>query len=165
MSVNKAILVGRLGRDPEVRYNQNSLAICEVSIATSERRKGQNGQYEEQTEWHRVVFFDKKAEVVGQYLTKGSLVYVEGRLETRKYQDKQGIERYVTRIIADNMQMLGSKADNQVQQQYTQQNNDDFASQGQPPRATPQQQANAYAKATGGRVHSQEDYLDEEPPF
>lgn len=163
MTVNKVILVGRLGRDPEMRYTQNSMAICEISLATSERKKDQNGQYQEQTEWHRVVFFGKTAETVGQYLAKGSQIYIEGRLKTEKYKDKQGIDRYVTRIIADSMQMLGGKADNQGEQQQTAwTSSNSFASQEQPKKASSQQQADAYAKATGGWGNSTR---DEDPPF
>lgn len=108
-SVNKVILVGHLGRDPEVRYTSDNATIANVSIATSESWKDKSGAKQEKTEWHRVSFFGKLAEIVGEYLKKGSHVYVEGRLQTRKWQDKDGQDRYTTEIIADRMQMLGGK--------------------------------------------------------
>jgi len=108
-SVNKVILVGHLGRDPEVRYTEDDKTIANVSIATSETWKDKSGEKQEKTEWHRVAFFGKLADVVGQYLVKGSQVYVEGRLQTRKWQDKDGQDRYTTEIVADRMQMLGGK--------------------------------------------------------
>lgn len=108
-SVNKVILVGHLGRDPEVRYTEDDKTIANISIATSETWKDKSGEKQEKTEWHRVTFFGKLADVVGQYLVKGSQVYVEGRLQTRKWQDKDGQDRYTTEIIADRMQMLGGK--------------------------------------------------------
>jgi single-strand DNA-binding protein len=108
-SVNKVIIVGNLGRDPEMRYMPSGDAIANIAVATSYKTKGQNGgEAKEYTEWHRISFFGRLAEVVGQYLQKGSSVYVEGRLQTRKYTDKDGIERYATEIIAENMQMLGN---------------------------------------------------------
>ena len=109
-SVNKVIIVGNLGRDPEVRYNPNGVAWCTVSIATSRNWKDKNsGEKVEETEWHRVVFNDKLAEIAGEYLKKGRSVYVEGRLKTRKWTDKDGAEKYSTEIIANEMQMLGSR--------------------------------------------------------
>jgi single-strand DNA-binding protein len=108
-SVNRAIIVGNLGRDPEVRYMPNGDAIANIAVATSHKSKDRNtGEQRETTEWHRIAFFGRMAELVGQYLKKGSSVYVEGRLQTRKYTDKDGIERYQTEIVAENMQMLGS---------------------------------------------------------
>jgi single-strand DNA-binding protein len=109
-SVNKVILVGNLGRDPETRYMPDGGAVTNVSIATTETWKDKtSGEKQEKTEWHRVAFFGKLAEIAGEYLKKGSQVYVEGRLQTRKYQDKDGVEKYSTEIIADRMQMLGSR--------------------------------------------------------
>jgi len=109
-SVNKVILVGNLGRDPETRYAPSGGAICNVSIATTRNWKDKNsGEKREETEWHRVVFYDRLAEIAGEYLKKGRSVYVEGRLQTRKWQDKDGQERYTTEIIATEMQMLGSR--------------------------------------------------------
>lgn len=111
-SVNKVIIVGNLGRDPEVRYQPSGDAIANIAVATSYKSKDKNtGEPKEQTEWHRIAFFGRLAEIVGQYLKKGSSVYVEGRLQTRKYTDKDGIERYATDIIAESMQMLGGRQD------------------------------------------------------
>jgi len=109
-SVNKVIIVGNLGRDPEIRYMPSGDAIANIAVATSYRSKDRNtGEQKEQTEWHRISFFGRLAEIVGQYLKKGSSVYVEGRLQTRKYTDKDGVEKYATDIIAENMQMLGGR--------------------------------------------------------
>lgn len=107
-SVNKVIIVGNLGRDPEIRYMPSGDAIANIAVATSYKTKGGDGrEAKEITEWHRISFFGRLAEVVGTYLAKGSSVYVEGRLQTRKYTDKDGVERYATDIIAESMQMLG----------------------------------------------------------
>ena len=108
-SVNKVILIGNLGRDPETRYMPDGGAVTNVSIATTESWKDKNGETQEKTEWHRVAFFGKLAEIAGEYLKKGSQVYVEGRLQTRKWQDKDGQDKYTTEIVADRMQMLGSR--------------------------------------------------------
>ncbi len=110
-SVNKVILVGNLGRDPEVRYSPDGAAICNVSIATTSNWKDKtSGERREETEWHRVVFYNRLAEIAGEYLKKGRSVYVEGRLKTRKWQDKDtGADRYSTEIVADQMQMLGGR--------------------------------------------------------
>ena len=109
-SVNKVIIVGNLGRDPEVRYMPSGDAIANIAVATSYKSKDRNtGEQKELTEWHRISFFGRLAEIVAQYLKKGSSVYVEGRLQTRKYTDKDGIERYATDVIAENKQMLGGR--------------------------------------------------------
>ena len=108
--VNKVILIGNLGQDPEVRYMPNGNAVCNITVATSENWKDKNtGENQERTEWHRVVMFRRLAEVAGEYLKKGSKVYIEGKLQTRKWQDQQGQDRYTTEIIADDMQMLDSR--------------------------------------------------------
>jgi single-strand DNA-binding protein len=110
-SVNKVILVGNLGRDPETRYSPDGGAICNISVATTDTWKDKtSGEKQERTEWHRVVFFNRLAEIAGEYLKKGSQVYIEGALRTRKWQDKEGQERYTTEIVADKMQMLGSRS-------------------------------------------------------
>jgi single-strand DNA-binding protein len=110
--VNKAILVGTLGKDPEQRYMPNGNAVCNISVATSEQWKDkQTGEKQERTEWHRVSMFGKLAEIAGEYLRKGSQVYLEGKIQTRKWQDKEGKDRYSTEIVADTMQMLGGKRD------------------------------------------------------
>ena len=109
-SVNKVILIGNLGRDPEVRYAPSGSAIANVTIATSRNWKDKTtGERQEETEWHRVVFYDKLAEIAGEYLKKGKSVYVEGRLKTRKWTDKDGVEKYTTEVIADQMQLLGGR--------------------------------------------------------
>ncbi|HEX9636903.1 MAG TPA: single-stranded DNA-binding protein [Acidobacteriota bacterium] len=110
-SVNKVILVGNLGADPELRYTQSGKAIANFRIATSRKFKGADGQLQEQTEWHRIVAWDKLAEIVGEYLSKGRSVYVEGRLQTRQWQDKEGQKRFTTEIVAENLQMLGSRGE------------------------------------------------------
>ncbi|MBM3346031.1 MAG: single-stranded DNA-binding protein [Betaproteobacteria bacterium] len=110
-SVNKVILVGNLGRDPETRYNAEGGAITNVSVATTDTWKDKaSGEKQERTEWHRVVFFSRLAEIAGEYLKKGSQVYIEGSLRTRKWTDKEGVEKYTTEIVADKMQMLGSRS-------------------------------------------------------
>ena len=109
-SVNKVIIVGNLGKDPEVRYAPSGSAICNVTIATSRQWKDKtSGEKQEETEWHRVVFYDRVAEIAGEYLKKGRPVYVEGRLKTRKWTDKEGVEKYTTEIVAAEMQLLGSR--------------------------------------------------------
>lgn len=108
--INKVILVGNLGNDPEVRYSQSGTAFTSISVATSESWKDKtSGEQQERTEWHRVKFYGRLAEIAGEYLKKGSQVYIEGKLRTDKYTDKAGVEKYSTDIIADEMQMLGSK--------------------------------------------------------
>lgn len=107
--VNKVILVGNLGNDPEVRYMPNGNAVANLSLATSESWKDQQGQVQERTEWHRLTMYRRLAEIAGEYLKKGSQIYVEGKLQTRKWQDQQGQDRYTTEIIVDQMQMLGGR--------------------------------------------------------
>lgn len=110
MSVNKVILVGRLGKDPETRYMTNGEAVTNATLATSENWKDKSGEKQEKTEWHNLVFYRRLAEVAGEYLRKGSQVYIEGKIQTRKWQDKEGKDRYMTEIIVNEMQMLGSKS-------------------------------------------------------
>ncbi|MFP4561513.1 MAG: single-stranded DNA-binding protein [Thiohalorhabdus sp.] len=105
--VNKVILIGNLGRDPEIRYTTNGNAVANLSLATTRRYRGRDGQQQEETEWHRVVMFSRLAEIAGEYLRKGSQVYIEGRLQTRKWQDNNGQDRYTTEVVANEMQMLG----------------------------------------------------------
>lgn len=109
-SVNKVILVGNLGKDPESRFLPDGGAVCNFSLATTDKWKDKSGEQQERTEWHRISTFNKLAEICGEYLKKGSQVYIEGRLQTRKWQDKEGQDRYTTEIVADRMQMLGSRA-------------------------------------------------------
>jgi len=141
--INKVILVGNLGNDPEVRYGNNGAAIANLSVATSDSWKDKNtGEQVEKTEWHRVVMFNRLGEIAGEYLRKGSKVYIEGKLQTRKWQDQSGQDRYTTEIVANEMQMLDSRGDNmgqggggyQQQQQQPQQG-------GGQPQSAPQQQA------------------------
>ena len=108
-SVNKVILIGNLGRDPEIRYLPSGDAVANFSIATTEKWKDKTGEMQEQTEWHRISFFGRQAEICGEYLRKGSSVYIEGRLQTRKWTDKDGNERTTTEIRGDRMQMLGGR--------------------------------------------------------
>ena len=108
-SVNKVILVGNLGRDPEIRYTQQGTAVANFSLATTNRFKNRSGEMEERTEWHRVVAWDKLAEICGQYLAKGRQVYIEGRLQTRDWEDKDGNKRSTTEVVAQTMQMLGRR--------------------------------------------------------
>ena len=109
-SINKVILVGNVGKDPETRYAPDGGAISNISVATTDTWKDKtSGEKKEATEWHRVVFFNRLAEIAGEYLKKGSSVYIEGRLKTRKWTDKDGVEKYTTEIVADQMQMLGSR--------------------------------------------------------
>lgn len=108
-SVNKVILIGNLGNDPDMRYLPSGDAVANLSLATTDKYKDKNGEMQEATEWHRVAFFGKTAEICGQYLKKGSSVYVEGSLRTRKWQDKEGNDRYTTEIRGDRMQMLGGR--------------------------------------------------------
>ena len=109
-SINKVILIGNLGRDPEVRYTPSGAAVCNITVATSRSWKDKtSGDKVEETEWHRVVFYDRLAEIAGEYLKKGRSVYVEGRLKTRKWQDKEGVDKYTTEIVAEEMKMLGGR--------------------------------------------------------
>lgn len=141
--VNKVILIGNLGQDPEVKYMPNGNAVANVTIATSESWKDrETGQQQERTEWHKVVFFNKVAEIVGQYLRKGAKIYIEGALKTRKWQDKEGQDRYTTEIVASEMQMLDSRGDSQ--QQAPQQNQAPQQRPQQQQRQQPQQQQGNY---------------------
>jgi single-strand DNA-binding protein len=108
-SVNKVILIGNLGRDPETRYTTGGDAVTNLRIATTETWKDKSGEKQEKTEWHTVVLFGRQAEIAGEYLKKGRSVYIEGRLQTRKYTDKEGVEKYSTEVVGDRMQLLGSR--------------------------------------------------------
>lgn len=123
--INKVTLIGRLGQDPEIRYTNDGTAIANISLATSETWKGKDGSKQEKTEWHKVVIFGKLAEIAGEYLKKGSLVYIEGKLQTKKWQDQQGQDRYTTEIIVNiggSLQILSSKQEDQASQQPQQGN-------------------------------------------
>lgn len=123
--INKVILVGNLGNDPEVRYGNNGNAIANISVATTDSWKDKNtGEQQEKTEWHRVVMFNRLAEIVNEYLKKGSQVYIEGKLQTRKWQDESGQDKYTTEIVANEMQMLGGRSnDGQMGEQAPRPNN------------------------------------------
>lgn len=110
-SLNKVLLIGNIGRDPESRYLADGGAVCNISVATTDTWKDKSGEKQEKTEWHRVSFFGKLAEIAIEYLKKGAQVYVEGRLQTRKWQDKEGNDKYTTEIVADKMQMLGGRGE------------------------------------------------------
>ena len=143
-SVNKVIIVGNLGKDPESRYFPSGDAVCNISVATSEKWKDKSGEQQEHTEWHRIAFFGKLAEIAGEYLKKGSPVYIEGRIRTRKWQDKEGQDKYSTEIVADRMQMLGSKRDG-----------------GEERRADPQRKAPPAGNKSGGSFAD----MDDDIPF
>jgi len=151
--VNKVILIGNLGKDPEVRYSPNGGAMANITLATSESWKDKNtGEQVDKTEWHRIVFFRRLAEVVGEYLKKGAKVYIEGKLQTRKWQDKDGQDRYTTEIVANEMQMLDSRGSS---------GSADFASQSQ---SAPAASNNApAASASGGADPSAQ--FDDDIPF
>ncbi len=156
-SVNKVILVGNLGRDPETRYTQNGAAVTHFSVATSESwRDKQSGEQVERTEWHNVVCFARLAEIAGEYLRKGSKVFIEGRIQTRKWQDKEGQDRYTTEIIANEMQMLDSRGGGGGGGYDGQRSGDDFQSS--------QRGAPAPAPAAAP-VDDMGDDLDDDIPF
>lgn len=160
-SVNKVILVGNLGRDPEVRYMPNGEAVCNFSIATTDNWKDKNGQKQERTEWHNIVMYRKLAEIAGEYLKKGRPVYVEGRLQTRKWQTKEGQDRYTTEIIADQMQMLGGRDGGSSNASYDDMNQDrDEGASAPRQSAAPAQSAKP--AAAGG---SSFDEFDDDIPF
>ena len=121
--VNKAILIGNLGNDPDMKYTSGGSAVANITIATSETWKDkESGEKQEKTEWHRVSAFGRLAEIIGEYLRKGSQVYIEGRIQTRKWQDKDGQDRYTTEVIANEMKMLGSKSESAAPQEHQQSN-------------------------------------------
>ncbi len=159
-SVNKVILVGNLGRDPEVRYMPNGEAVCNFSIATTDSWKDKNGQKQERTEWHNIVMYRKLAEIAGEYLKKGRPVYVEGRLQTRKWQTKEGQDRYTTEIIADQMQMLGGRdSGGSSNASYDDMNQDSDMG------AAPSRQQAPAAQAAKPAAASSFDEFDDDIPF
>ena len=111
-TINKVILIGRLGKDPEMKYTPSGTAVANFNIATNESIKDKEGNYTDHTDWHKVVAFGRTAEVAGEYLTKGKLVYIEGRLQTRSWDDQNGQKKYMTEVICNNLQLLGSRSDN-----------------------------------------------------
>jgi single-strand DNA-binding protein len=150
-SVNKVILIGNLGKDPETRYMSNGEAVTNITLATTDTWKDKNGEKQEKTEWHRVTFYRKLAEIAGEYLKKGRQVYIEGRLETRKWTDKTGADRYTTDIIANDMKMLGSRPGSGS---FEPDNNESGNNPGAAPKQT------APAKSGGGF-----DDMDDDIPF
>ncbi len=158
--INKVILIGNLGNDPETRYTQSGAAVTNISLATSESWKDkQTGQQQERTEWHRVVFFNRLAEIAGEYLRKGSKVYVEGSLRTRKWQDQSGQDRYTTEIVGNEMQMLDSRGGGQMAPYPDQ----DY---GQQPQQAPQPAPQAAAQAGGqAAAPASFDDFDDDIPF
>ena len=160
-SVNKVILVGNLGRDPEMRYLPSGEAVANLAIATTDKYKDKSGQMVEQTEWHRVAFFGRTAEVCGQYLKKGSQVYVEGSIRSRKYTDKEGIERTAYEIRGDRMQMLGSRGGGGMADM------DEGGYAQAAPKAAPRANAPAGQPASGDRrpAGSGFDDMDDDIPF
>lgn len=155
-SVNKVILVGNLGRDPEVRYMPNGDAACSFSIATTDTWKDKNGQRQERTEWHNIVMYRRLAEIAGEYLRKGRPVYIEGRLQTRKWQTKEGQDRYTTEIVADQMQMLGGRDSGGSSASYDNMNQDQ-------PNTT--RERTAPAKPAAAADNSAFDEFDDDIPF
>lgn len=153
-SVNKVILVGNLGRDPEMRYMPSGDALASFSIATTDNWKDKNGQKQERTEWHRISMFGKLAEIAGEYLKKGSSVYIEGRLQTRKWQDKEGNERQTTEIVADRMQMLGGRSGANT---YEVMDDEASAPADAPRQSSPAKQAPATKPAGGSNFDDFED--------
>ena len=152
MSVNKVILVGRLGKDPEVRYSTEGKATTSLSLATSEHYKDKAGEKVEKTEWHRVVFFGKSAEVVGEYAKKGDQLYVEGKVSTRKWQDKAGADRYTTEVIGDRFQFLGPREGGK-------------AASAERPAAASSSGAGAIAPGGAGHKAGGFDEMDDDIPF
>jgi single-strand DNA-binding protein len=157
-SVNKVILIGNLGRDPETRYTTGGDAVTNLRIATTETWKDKSGEKQEKTEWHTVVLFGRQAEVAGEYLKKGRPVYIEGRLQTRKYTDKEGVEKYSTEIVADRMQLLGSRDGGGGSSS----GDTDFGS-GPAPGGAPAKSGGGAAK--GGGAKPKTDDFDDDIPF
>ena len=149
--VNKAVILGNVGNDPELRYMSNGKAVANFTVATSEQWKDQQGQKQERTEWHRMVAYDKLAEIIGQYVKKGSKLYLEGKLQTREWQDQQGQKKYTTEIIVNEMQMLDGKPQGGQQAQGQQQ-----APQGQQQQRQQAPQNNGYQQARSQPVPQQE---------
>lgn len=168
--INKVIILGNLGNDPETRYMPNGSAVTNVSIATSESwQDKQSGQKQERTEWHRIVFFNRLAEIAGEYLRKGSKVYVEGSLRTNKWQDQNGNDRYTTEIVANEMQMLDSRdSRGDQQQQPQQQNQQQYQQQNQPQQPQqpqPQQQYQQYNQSQHQSQQPTTSEFDDDIPF
>ncbi len=162
MSVNKVILVGRLGKDPETRYMPNGEAVTNCTLATSENWKDKAGEKQEKTEWHNLTFYRRLAEIAGEYLKKGSMIYVEGKLATRKWQDKEGKDRYTTDIIVGEMQMLSSKSGSSSNFEVVDSGGSSAPASSAPAASAPatKKPASAPAKSGGGF-----DNFDDDIPF
>ena len=161
MSVNKVILVGRLGRDPETRYTGGGQAVANFSVATDETYKDRNGERQKRTEWHKIVVWGKQAEIAQQYLKKGSLIFIEGRIQSREWQDKEGQKRTSFEIVATNFRMLGGRADGAAAGAgagATRGGADDFDHQAAPPEET-------YGGGGGGHAPAGPEISDEDIPF
>ena len=159
--VNKVILIGNLGKDPEIRYAPSGSAICNITIATSRVSKDKtSGEKQEQTEWHRVVMFDRLAEIAGEYLKKGKSVYIEGRLQTRKWTDKEGVEKYSTEIIAQEMTMLGSREGGSGMA-----GDEDMGSARPPQRSAPPARSAAAAPKPAAKTSTGFEDMDDDIPF
>jgi len=165
-SVNKVILIGNLGKDPEVRYMPSGAAICNITLATSRVSKDKtSGEKQEQTEWHRVVFFERLAEIAGEYLKKGKSVYIEGRLQTRKWTDKDGVERYSTEIVASEMTMLGSRDGGGMDAGGSDMGGAESRPQRSAPAARPATAPAARPATAAGKSSSGFDDMDDDIPF
>ncbi len=151
--INKVILVGNLGNDPDTKYTQGGMAITKISLATTSVRKDKDGNQQERTEWHRVTFFGKLGEIAGEYLRKGSQCYIEGSIRYDKYTDKEGVEKYSTDIIADEMQMLGGRGEGRGESPERSE---------RPTRSAPPQRRDSAPQARQGPV---EDFADDDIPF
>lgn len=160
MSVNKVILVGRLGRDPETRYTGGGQAVANFSVATDETYKDRNGERQKRTEWHKIVVWGKQAEIAQQYLKKGSLIFIEGRIQSREWQDKEGQKRTSFEIVATNFRMLGGRADGAAAGAGggTSRGGDEFESQAAPAEDT-------YGGSGGGHAPAAPEISDEDIPF
>lgn len=151
--LNKASIIGNLGSDPDMRYTQSDTAVCNISVATTERWKNKDGERVEETEWHRVVAFGKLAEIMGEYLRKGSQVYIEGKIKTEKYTDKEGIERYSTKIYANEMKMLGGRGDSQREERPARE------------ERSPSRSAGSSRSGTRRAPPPRDDFPDDDIPF
>ena len=169
-SVNKVILIGNLGRDPEVRYTPSGSAVCNITMATTRSWKSkESGEKVEETEWHRIVFYDRLAEIAGEYLKKGRSVYVEGRLKTRKWTDKDGAEKYTTEVIAQEMNMLGGREGMGGGAGEEEGGGAGYTERAAPQRAAPASRPQAAAPASASRAAPKSatgfDNMDDDIPF
>ncbi len=164
MSVNKVILVGNLGQTPELKYTPSGQAVCNLSIATNEAWTGKDGQKQEKTEWHRLVLFGKLAELAGQYLQKGRQVYIEGKLQTRSWQDKDGQTKYTTEVVGQTMQFLGGNAGAGAGAGNNASNNNGYANNGASPARSNASEAPQYA-ATNNSFQTEPTFTEEDIPF